>query len=180
MSFPKSCVVGPDGVLFERPDQHVNFEDVHAHRSKRKIRRAGNWRRVVRLLLKTGNAIGVVDGDNAESWAVGDRNLDGGNRQRRLTLEVEPEHLRVVHLVDVIARQDDHVTGAFPDDRVEILIDRVGRPEIPVFAHALLRRQNLDELAQLFRHDVPAHPDVTVQRQRLVLRGNEDSGEDRN
>ena len=46
-----------------------------------------------------------------------------------------------------------------------------------MLADALLRRQNLDELAELFRHDVPAHPDVTVERERLVLRRDEDAAE---
>ena len=33
------------------------------------------------------------------------------------------------------------------DDRVEVLVDGVGSALIPVLADALLRRQNLDELA---------------------------------
>jgi len=39
-----------------------------------------------------------------------------------------------------------------------------------VLADPLLRRQDLDELAELFRDDVPAHSNVPVQRQGLVLR----------
>ena len=38
-----------------------------------------------------------------------------------------------------------------------------------MLADALLRRQDLDELAELFGHDVPAHADVAVERERLVL-----------
>jgi hypothetical protein len=34
--------------------------------------------------------------------------------------------------------------------------------------------RDLDELAELFRDDVPAHADVAVERERLVLRGDED------
>jgi hypothetical protein len=40
-------------------------------------------------------------------------------------------------------------------------------------------RQKLDELAQLFRHDIPRHPDVPVQRQRLVLGGDENAPKSR-
>ena len=62
---------------------------------------------------------------------------------------------------------------------VEVLEDGVGRAQVPVLAHPLLRRQELDELAQLFRHHVPGHPDVPVERQRLVLGGDENAPEAR-
>ena len=103
-----------------------------------------------------------------------DRHLDGGERHRRAALLVEAQHLRVVHLVDVIAGQHDDVVRALLHDGIEVLVHGVGRALIPVLADALLRRQNLDELAELLRHDAPAHPDVAVERQRLVLRGDED------
>jgi len=38
-----------------------------------------------------------------------------------------------------------------------------------MLADSLLRRENLDELTELFRDNVPARPDVPVERQRLVL-----------
>jgi hypothetical protein len=44
---------------------------------------------------------------------------------------------------------------------------------------ALLRWENFDELAKLFRDDVPSHTDVPVQRQRLVLRRDIDVAESR-
>ena len=90
---------------------------------------------------------------------------------------MEAQHLRVVHLVDVIAGQHDHVLGVFLHDRIQILVDGVGGALVPVLADALLRRQNLDELAQLFRDDVPAHADVAIQRERFVLRGDEDAAQ---
>ena len=101
---------------------------------------------------------------------VRDRHFDRGDRRVGALLEMEPQHLRVVHLVDVVAREHDDVARRLARDRVEVLIDGVGRAEIPVLADPLLRRQDLDELAELLRDDVPPHPDVTVERQRLVLR----------
>ena len=89
------------------------------------------------------------------------------------------QHLPVVHLVDVIAGQDDDVARILADDGVEVLIDGVGGALVPVFADALLRRQDLDELAQLFRDDAPALADVTIQRERLVLRRDVDAPEAR-
>ena len=79
------------------------------------------------------------------------------------------EHQPVVHLVDVIAREDQHVLGLLGADRVNVLVDGVGGAQVPVLAHPLHGRQDLDELAQVAGHDVPALADVAVQRQRLVL-----------
>ena len=116
-------------------------------------------------------------GDDAEARAVGDRHLDRRERHRRAALLVEPQHARVVHLVDVIARQHDQVPRALAHDRVEVLVDGVGRALIPVLADALLRRQDLDELAELLGDDAPAHADVAVERERLVLRRDEDAAQ---
>ena len=81
------------------------------------------------------------------------------------------QHQVVVHLVDVVAGEDQHVLRLFAADGVDVLVDGVGRAHVPVLAHALHRRQNLDELAEFSAHDVgPAFADVAVQRQRLVLR----------
>ena len=179
MSFPKSWLVGSRRVGFERLQQHVGVENVDAHRGQRDVCRAGNRRRVLRLLDKAGDAIVLVDRQHAEARRVLLRHFDGRQRHRRAALLVEAQHLRVVHFVDVIARQHDHVMRAFLNDRVEVLVDRVGGALIPVLADALLRRQNFDELAELFRHDVPAHADVAVQRERLVLRRDEDAPQSR-
>ena len=55
----------------------------------------------------------------------------------------------VVHLVDVVAGQDHHVLGPLLLERVDVLIDGVGRALVPVLVDALLRRHDVDELAQL-------------------------------
>jgi hypothetical protein len=69
----------------------------------------------------------------------------------------------------VIAREHDDVARRLAIDRVQILKHRVGSAEIPMFSDALLRRQNLDELAQLLGHDVPPHADMPVEGERFVL-----------
>jgi hypothetical protein len=43
-----------------------------------------------------------------------------------------------------------------------------------VLADALLRRQDLDELAELLRDDTPTLANVASERERLVLSGDED------
>ena len=109
MSLPKSCVGRLVGVGLERADQHVGVEDVDAHRGEREIGRAGNRDRVRRLFLEAGDPLLLVDRDDAEAARVGDRHLDRRERDGRPPLLVEAQHARVVHLVDVVARQHDQV-----------------------------------------------------------------------
>ena len=90
-------------------------------------------------------------------------------------LEVEPQHLRVVHLVHVIAGEHDDVSRDLALDGVQVLVHGVGSAEIPVLADSLLRRQDLDELAELLGDDTPPHADVAVERERFVLRRDEDA-----
>ena len=63
-------------------------------------------------------------------------------------VDVELQHLAVIHLVDVIAGQDDDVARVFALDRVHVLVDGVGGALVPVLADALLWRDDLDELAR--------------------------------
>ena len=163
------------GVGLEGADQHVGVEDVDTHRGEREIGRARDRARLLRLLLEPGDPLGFVDRDDAEAAGVGDRHLDGRERDRGLALLVEPQHARVVHLVDVIAREHDQVPRVLAHDRIQVLVDRVRGPLVPVLADPLLRRQDLDELAELLGDDAPAHADVAVERQRLVLRRDEDA-----
>ena len=81
-----------------------------------------------------------------------------------------PEHLAVVHFVDVVAGEDEHVLRLLGADGVDVLVDGVGRAHVPVGADALHGRQDLNELAEFLGDDAgPAFADVPVERQRLVL-----------
>ena len=57
------------------------------------------------------------------------------------------EHAGVVHLVDVVAGEDDDVLGFFGADGVDVLVDGVGGALVPGFGDALHGREDLDELA---------------------------------
>src|SRR3989475_7403980 len=72
----------------------------------------------------------------------------------------------------MIAGEDQQVLGLFGADRVDILINRVRRPLIPLFTRPLHRRQYFDELVHLAAHDIPAFTDMTIQRESFVLRKN--------
>ena len=84
--------------------------------------------------------------------------------------DVALDQLGVVHLVDVVAGQDHHVLRPLFLDGVDVLVDGVGGALIPVLVDALLRGNDLDELAQLAAEiGLPAEIDVPVEAHRLVL-----------
>src|SRR5262249_3530809 len=85
-------------------------------------------------------------------------------------LIVLPQHELVVHLVDVVAGENQNVPRLLGPDGINVLVNRVRRTQIPVFAHALHGRQNFNEFAQIAGHDVaPAFADVAVKAECLVL-----------
>ena len=79
-------------------------------------------------------------------------------------------HQRVVHLVDVVAGQDQHMFGLFGANGVDVLEHRIRRPLVPGLGHPLHRRQDFDELAEFAGNDgSPAFADVPVEGKSLVL-----------
>ena len=128
-----------------------------------------------RLLLEAHHAAVGVDLHHAE---LPGRRLHAhrqrADRQVGAALDVALDQLGVVHLVDVIAGQNHDVFRPFLLDRVDVLVDGVGRALIPVLVDPLLRRDDLDELAQLAAEiGLPAEMDVAVEAHRLVLREDE-------
>jgi hypothetical protein len=83
---------------------------------------------------------------------------------------VGPQHLAVVHLVDVVAGEDDDVRGAQAVEDVEVLEDGVGGAAVPVLlVDALLGGEEVDELAHLAAQEAPAALQVAQEAVRLVL-----------
>jgi hypothetical protein len=87
------------------------------------------------------------------------------------------EHFAVIHLVDVIAGENEHIFGLLGADGINILIDRVGRTLIPLVADALHGRQHFDEFSDFAAENIPALTDVAVQRKRFVLRKDADAAQ---
>ena len=136
------------------------------------MRIAGNRFRMDRLFLEAQHPAVGVDLQHAE---LAGRRLHAhrqrAHRQVGVGLDVAVDQLGVVHLVDVVAGQDHDVLRAFLLDRVDVLIDGIGRALIPVLVNALLGGNNLDELAQFAAEiRLPAEMDVPVEAHRLVLR----------
>ena len=162
---------GGAGVAGDRLDQGVGVEDVVAHRGQHLAGAVRQADRVGGLLQELPDARRLVglDVDDAELVGHRDRLPDRRDRARGAGLDVLVDHLGEVHPVDVVGADDHHDVGLLVADEVERLVDRVGRPEVPVLADALLGRHGGDVVAQQVRHP-PGLGDVAVQAVRLVLR----------
>ena len=102
------------------------------------------------------------------------------DRHVRLLGDVVGEHVPVVHLVDVVAGQDQDVLRVVALEDVHVLVDGIRGALIPgVLPHALRGRQQVDELLQAPVEEAPAALQVPDQAVGLVLRGHADSADAR-
>jgi hypothetical protein len=117
----------------------------------------------------------LVDAHDAELARLGKRHVDAGDAHVGAVLDVAGQHAAVVHLVDVVAGDDQHMLRLVAAEEVEILENRIGGSLIPlVFVNLLLCRQQLDEFVEAPVEKAPAALDVADQAVRLVLRGDTD------
>src|SRR6185437_10559790 len=70
---------------------------------------------------------------------------------------------------DVVSGQHEHVLRAMREDEIDVLPDRIGGALVPHRTQLLLRRNDLDELAELAAQIAPAALHVLDERLRLVL-----------
>ena len=179
MSLPKSWPLASflRGVLEEQLVHHVGVEDVDPHRRQGQLGMVGHGGRVGGLLDEAGDPPAAVDPHHAEPLGLGPRHGQAGDRQVGPVVAVGVDHPRIVHLVDMIARQDDRVAGGRLLDRVDVLVDGVGRPLVPHLGDPLLGRDHLDVFPQLAAEELPPHVDVPVQAGGLVLGQHQDLAE---
>ncbi len=111
---------------------------------------------------------------DAELVRLGERHLHAADRDVRAALLVEREQRPVVHLVDVVAGENQHRLGPMLIDDVQILVHGVRRAAIPNLAELLLRRNDVDELAELAVQIAPAALHMLNQGVSLILRQDED------
>ena len=74
------------------------------------------------------------------------------------------EHLHIVHFVDVVPGEDEHIVRLFVVEQEQVLIDRVGGALVPFFADSLLGWNRRDIFAEFCVENVPTYADVTVER----------------
>ena len=85
-------------------------------------------------------------------------------------------HCAVIHLVDVIASQNQNIFGIMGADQIHVLVDRIGGAGVPgCFIHALLRRPQLDKFTEFTAQMTPAFLRMRDQGVRLVLGNHADA-----
>ncbi|CCC96390.1 protein of unknown function [Azospirillum baldaniorum] len=160
--------------------EELRVEDVDAHAGQRLVRVSRHRRRVGGLLDEVDDALRLVHMHDAEAGGLGARHLDAGDRHIGLLGDVVEQKRAVIHLVDVVAGQDQDVFRLVVAQDVQVLVHRVGGALVPGgLADALLRRQQVAELVHLAAEEVPAALQVAQQAVRLVLRQHADAAEAR-
>src|SRR5258705_4005783 len=133
----------------------------------------GWWNR--RLLEETADPAGFIRVDHPEppgllQWDLGDR-----HRRVRSAGQVRFDHGPIVHPVHVVAGEDEDVLGLALLDADPILVDRVGRPAVPVgFRPPSERLQKLHPTPFPVEVPRPADADVIPETQRAILREDSD------
>ena len=80
------------------------------------------------------------------------------------------QHIAVIHLIDVVAGQHQHILGIVALDKVDVLIDGVGGTLIPIGALiALIGGQDVNAGVHTVQIPRLTGADVVVQLQRLIL-----------
>jgi len=83
----------------------------------------------------------------------------------------------VVHLVDMITGEHQHMLRLGLAHDVEILVDRIGGAAVPLVIKPLLGRHHIDELAEVGLQEAPAALDMADQALGLVLREHADAAD---
>ena len=122
------------------------------------------------LFLKLGNAVVLVGVHDAEAAGFLPRNLTDGDGAVRFVLDVELQHLVIVHLVNVVAAEDQHVVRVELFDELNILINGVGSAGIPFAGLAgHVRRQHINAAVGQVQIPGGAAADIGVEQKRTVL-----------
>ena len=166
--------LGARGVLAEKLVHGASGEHVNAHRRQGVGRVARHRQRVGRLFLEADDAALAVYLQDAEAGRLFDRHRQAADSQIRVALDVRADHVAVIHLVDVIAGKNHHVLRLRFFDAVNVLIDGVGGPFVPILVDALLRRQNFDVLVHVAAQEAPAAEDVPIEAAGFVLSKDQD------
>ena len=171
MSLPKSWLLsGRVASMHNCSNRNLAREDVYAHRGEDVLRVAGDRLADSRLFLETRQSdysrLGLDDAKVASTRKRRPRRA--ADRQVGIVVPVKIDQAQVVHLVDVVAGQNDHILGPLFFERVDVLIDGVGRALVPVLVDPLLRRHHIDKLAQLAAQK-PRQPRLMCRSRLMAL-----------
>jgi hypothetical protein len=143
---------------------------------QRDVGLAGHVRRILGLLQEFEDGVLVVDVHHPEAFGLLERGLEAADRHVRARVDVLLQHLLVVHLVDVVAGEQDDEQGTIALDDVDVLKDRVRRAQIPHgLGDALGGGQDVEAFVAFGAEEVPAALQMTDEAVGLVLRGDRDA-----
>ena len=158
-------------------EEEACIEDIDPHADQGAIWLAGNGFGILGLLGEAGDAPVLAHADDAEIAGLLARHLDAGHGQVGLFGDVEGQQAAIVHLVDMVAGEDEDIFGVIAAQHVEVLEHGIGGALVPVLAHLLLGRQQVDELVEPSVEEAPASLQVMDQALRFVLRGDADAAD---
>ena len=157
MAGPFASRVAPQLLHQELLREHI---DAHGHQGGAGF--AGDGLGPLGLLLEADDATLFVDDHDAEGTGLLKGHFHAGDGQVRSLLVVGLDEGGVVHPVDVIGGENEHLLGAAPFQQEQVLADGVGRARVPGGAGPHLRWDDRDVLAALGTEDGPAVPQVLV------------------
>ena len=153
--------------LVFQPDQRIfqnrPAENVNPHRCQITAR-------MLRLLLKFTDLAVRIRHDDPEPTGFLDRNRHRRDRDIRFICFMEIKHYLVIHLINMISRQDQHIIRIILFHIIQILIDRIRRSGVPFAVGAfLVRRKNRN--TSHIPVQIPRDPDsdMRIQTQWLIL-----------
>ena len=128
-----------------------------------------------RLFLKFVYSSVLAGVHDPEAGRFFKRNAQHGDRTVCFFRLMEIEHLVVIHLVDMVARQNENIFGRISVNKVEILINGVRGPLVPVGAVVtLVRRQDHNSAEVAVKIPRLTVADIFVKLKRLILRQHTD------
>ena len=112
-------------------EEEARLERINTHAGERLLRIVGHAWRVRGLFEKRDDAVVLVNRHHAEAGGLGARHLDAADRHIGSRVNMLLEHQLVIHFIDMVARQDDHILGVVAPDDVDVLIHRIRGSGIP-------------------------------------------------
>ena len=146
--------------------QNLPGEDINAHGGEVALR-------LLRLLFELDDVVVLIDVHDAKGRSDLPRNGTDCDGDVRAGFDMSGEHLVIIHLVDMVAGQDQNVLGIILLDEVDILVDGIGGAAVPFAALGshIGRKHKYAAVAQV---EVPrlAGTDIAIKLERLILREN--------
>src|SRR6266571_3424858 len=117
--FSRSCVLDED------TDQRVAIEYVDAHRTQCTAR-------LLRLLLKRDDPPPCICFQNSKTMTFLEGYDHGAKGDIGIMLLVKGDHRRIIHAINMVTGQDEHIVATRFHNEAEILVNRVGGALVPI------------------------------------------------